>query len=189
MSRRNASSACSDRVVGLEDPIEVLDLEDRVGQDLGRSVVDVLGHPLPLALLGLDDAQAHGGRRVVGHRAGLVDRLVGRLEVAPQQVELPGDDVQPLQPDLECGKLSAALLVLGAKRIGPDRSERIPAAVEPLAELHPLVEVPSVLLAELLGQLVHATRVTTEALRGLGADAVEAGWARARRRIVRHRSP
>ena len=85
--------------------------------------------------------------------------------------------------------LSAALLVLGAKRIGPDRSERIPTAVEPPAELHPLVEVPSVLLAELFGQLVHATRVTTEAFRGLGADLVEAGWARARRRIVRHRSP
>ena len=71
-----------------------------------------------------DDAQAHGGRRVVGHRAGLVARLVGRLEVAPQQVELAGDDVEPLQPGLECGQLSAALLVLGAKRIGPDRAER-----------------------------------------------------------------
>ena len=178
MSRRNATSAWADGSMWLEDAVEVLDLEDGVGQDLGRPVVDVLGHALSLALLGLDDPQAHGGGRVVGHRAGLVDRLVGRVEVAPQHVQLAGDDVEPLQPGLQCGKVSAALLVLGAKRIGPDRSERTPAAVEPRAELHPLLEVPPVLLAELLGQLVHAARVATEALRGLGADAVEAGWAR-----------
>ena len=112
-----------------------------------------------------------------------------RLEVAPQQVQLAGDDVEPLQPSLERGELPATLLVLGAERIGPDRAERATAAVEPRAELHPLLEVAAVLLPELLGQVVHATRVAAEALRGLRADAVEALRARARRGIVRHGLP
>ena len=64
-------------IVVAEDAVQVLDLEDGVGEHLGRPVVDVLGHALSLALLGLDDPQAHGGRRVVGHRAGLVAGLVG----------------------------------------------------------------------------------------------------------------
>ena len=62
MSRRKASSACAARSSGLEHPVEVLDLEDRVGEDLRRAVVDVLGHALSLALLGLDDAQSHRRR-------------------------------------------------------------------------------------------------------------------------------
>ena len=115
--------------------------------------------------------------------------LVVRLEVAPQQVELAGDDVQPLQPGLERGQLAAALLVLGAERIGPERSERAAAAVEPGTKLHPILEVAAVLLAELLGQLVHAARVAAQAVGGLCADAVEAGAGRAGRRVVRHAAP
>ena len=175
--------------MGLEDPVQVLDLEDRVGQDLSRTVVNVLRHALALAFLRLDDAQAQGGRGVVGHRSGLVDGLVGRPQVAPQQIELADDEVEPLQPGLEPGQLAAALLVLGAERIGPDRSECVTSAVEPLAELHPLLEVVAIVVAELLGQLVQPARVTAEALRGQFADAVEAGAGRSGRRIVRHDSP
>ena len=45
-----------------EHAVEVLDLEDGIRQHLGRSIVDVLGHALAFALLGLDDPEAHGCR-------------------------------------------------------------------------------------------------------------------------------
>ncbi len=151
--------------------------------------MDVLGHALPLPLLGLDDAQAHGGGRLDGHRARLVLEGLGRLEIAEQQVQLLGDDVEPLELRLERRQLTATLLVLGAQRIGPERAERATAAVEPRAELHPLLEVPAVLLAELLGQVVHPTRVAAQAVCCLLADAVEPLLGRARGRILAHGLP
>ena len=45
----------------LDHAIEVLDLEDGVGQHLGRPVVDLFGEPLALPLLGGDDAQGLRG--------------------------------------------------------------------------------------------------------------------------------
>ena len=112
-----------------------------------------------------------------------------RVEVGPQDVQLAGDDVEPLQPGLQRRQISAACLVLGAKRIGPDRAKRAAAAVEPRAKLHPLLEVAPILLAELLGQLVHAAGVAAKALRRLGADAVEPLVRGPSRRIVGHGSP
>ena len=176
-------------IVGRQDPVEVLDLEDGVGQDLRGTVVDVLGHALALAFLGLDDPQPHRRRRVVRHRPGLVARRVGGVEVAPQQIELAGHHVEPLQAALEGGELSATLLVLGAQRIGPDRSKRTATAIEPCAELHPLVQAPAVLLAELLGERMDPTRVAAEAVRGLGADPVELLAAGLRGRFVLHGFP
>ena len=49
----------------IDDPVEILDLEDGVRQDLGRTVVDLLGKVLSLALLGLDDAQRQRGLRKI----------------------------------------------------------------------------------------------------------------------------
>src|SRR6188508_657266 len=48
-------------VFGFDHAVEVLDLEDGVGQDLRGAVMDVLGHALALAFLGLDDAESHRG--------------------------------------------------------------------------------------------------------------------------------
>ena len=172
-----------------EHAVEILDLEDGVGEDLRRAVVDVLGHALPLVLLGRTMRSSSRLGRLVGHRQRLVDRLVRRVEVAPQQVELASDDVQPLQSRLEAGELATALLVLGAQRIGADRAERAAAAIEPRAELHPVLEVGAVLGSELLGQLVQTPRVTTEALRGLGADLDELLRDRSRRGVVCHVAP
>ena len=63
----------------LEDPLDVLDLEDRVRQRLGRSVVDLLGEPRALGLLGLDDPHLDIGRD--GVVAGLGDEArVAALE-------------------------------------------------------------------------------------------------------------
>ena len=56
-SRRKRSSVAGEQRVGLDDPLDVLDLEDRVGQGLRRAVVDLLGEARALGLLGLDDPQ------------------------------------------------------------------------------------------------------------------------------------
>jgi hypothetical protein len=50
----------------VDHSVDVLDLENGIGQDLGRSVVDLLRQPLALGLLGLNDAQRTGGLRVIG---------------------------------------------------------------------------------------------------------------------------
>ena len=60
-------------LVGVDDPLDVLDLEDRVREGLGRAVVDLLGEPRPLRLLGLDDPHLRVRRR------GGARRLVTRL--------------------------------------------------------------------------------------------------------------
>ena len=54
-SRRKRSSVRASSGSGLDDPLDVLDLEDRVRERLGRPVVDLLGEPRALGLLGLDD--------------------------------------------------------------------------------------------------------------------------------------
>ncbi len=131
-----------------EHAVQVLDLEDGVGEDLGRPVVDVLGHALTLALLGLDDPQAHVGGRVVADRARLVAGIIGRVEVAPQDVQLAGHHVQALEAPLERGQVPAAGLVLGTQRVGPDRSKRATTAIDASTKLHPLLEVAPILLAE-----------------------------------------
>ena len=46
----------------VEDALDVLDLEDGVDERLGRPVVDLLGEPRALGLLGLDDAHLDVGR-------------------------------------------------------------------------------------------------------------------------------
>jgi len=176
-------------VFGSDHAVEVLDLEDGVRQDLGGAVMDVLGHALALAFLGLDDAQSHRGGGLVGHRPGLVDARIRGVEVPPQEVHLAGDDVHALEARLESGELSAALLDLGAERIGADRPKAVASAVQPRSKLHPVLEVGPILLTELLGELVHATRIATKDLRGLGADAVEALRDRSRCWLVRHGSP
>ena len=66
----------------VDHPIEVLDLEDGVGQDLGRAVVDLLGEPLALPLLGLDDPQRDGG----GRQLGLGERRLARGRVVAGEV-------------------------------------------------------------------------------------------------------
>jgi len=135
--------------------------------------VDVLGHALAFPLLGLDDPEAHGRRRVVIDQRRLVACVIGGVQVAPQDVQLASDHVHPLQPALEAGELAAVRLVLGAKRIGPNRSERPAAAVDASTKLHPLLQVAPILLAELLRQLVHAAGFSPEMLARFSADAVE----------------
>ena len=45
----------------VDDPVEVLDLEDGIGQDLRGPIVDLLRQVLALPLLRLDDAQRERG--------------------------------------------------------------------------------------------------------------------------------
>ena len=52
--------------VGVEDAVDELHLEDRVRERLGGSVVDLLGEPDALALLGLDDPHLELGRERSG---------------------------------------------------------------------------------------------------------------------------
>ena len=65
-SRRKRQLGAGEQRVGLDDPLDVLDLEDRVAERLGRAVVDLLGEPRALGLLGLDDAHLEVAR---GRRA------------------------------------------------------------------------------------------------------------------------
>ena len=100
------------------DPVEVLDLEDGIGQDLGRAVMDLLGQPLSFLLLGVDDPQRGGRRRVVGRVEGRLGCRRGRgLEVSDQQVELACRDLQALGAVLELGQLADERLVFGVQRV------------------------------------------------------------------------
>ena len=137
----------------------------------------------------LDAATAHAAAKKFEPDLFVEFRLAPDQFGFARQVQLACDDVHPLQPGLECGQLSTVLLVLGAERIGPERAESTTTAIEPRAELHPLLEVPAVLLAELLGQVVQPSRVAAQALGGLLADAVEPLLCRARGCLVAHGLP
>ena len=49
------SSVAASRESPDQDPLDVFDLEDRVAQGLGRSIVDLLGEPGSFGFLRLDD--------------------------------------------------------------------------------------------------------------------------------------
>ena len=92
-----AQHVAKERQLGMRRPrrsvdhaVQVLDLEDRAGQHLGGSVMDLLGQPLPLRLLRLDDPQRPGVVRIGGAQAGLVDLAVGAGQVAGHHLELAG---------------------------------------------------------------------------------------------------
>ena len=59
---QEAELGAGHRRVALEHAVDELDLEDRVRQRLGRPVVDLLGEPGALGLLGLDDPHPELGR-------------------------------------------------------------------------------------------------------------------------------
>ena len=68
------------------DPADVVDLEDRVRERLGRAVVDLPDQPEPLGLLGLDDPHVQLGRARHGGR--VVDQGgVVALEEEPDPLE------------------------------------------------------------------------------------------------------
>ena len=85
----------------VDDPLDVLDLEDRVAERLGRPVVDLLGEPGALGLLGLDDPHLDVAR---GRRAADLGEQgrVAALEEEPRALERP-------LGELELGQLGLVL--------------------------------------------------------------------------------
>ena len=76
-----AQLGAGQRWIGLDDPLDVLHLEDRIRQRLGGAVVDFLGEPRPLGLLRLDN-DASIGVRVYGigfHRQTISNTRVGAI--------------------------------------------------------------------------------------------------------------
>ena len=85
----------------LQHAVQVFDLEDGIGQDLGRAVVDLLGQTLALALLGVDHPQPHGRRRLLGVIDGRLANLrVGAEQVPVEQLQVMGSRLEALQPVL-----------------------------------------------------------------------------------------
>ena len=58
---RRSSWAATAGILG-DHPADVVDLEDRVREGLGRPIVDLADEPQPLRLLGLDDPHVQLGR-------------------------------------------------------------------------------------------------------------------------------
>ena len=108
-SRRKRSSVRARQRVRVDDPLDVLDLEDRVGEGLGRAVVDLLGEPRALGLLGLDDPHLEVAR---GRRPADLgqQRRVAALEEEPRPLEGP-------LGELELGQLGLALAEVRGERV------------------------------------------------------------------------
>jgi hypothetical protein len=78
----------------VEDPLDVLDLKDGVGQSLSRTVVDLLSQARALGLLGLDDAHLQIGGQAgsgdLGEQAGVatLQEEPGVLHAPNRKLEL-----------------------------------------------------------------------------------------------------
>ena len=103
-------------LVAVDDALDVLDLEDRVREDLGRPVVDLLGEPRSLRLLGLDDPHRELGREggVAAHEA-----VVAALEEEPRALEVAQRDLDLRQLGLLRAQVVAELDHVRAERPGP----------------------------------------------------------------------
>ncbi len=99
-------------------PLDVLDLEDRVRQGLGRTVVDLLGQAGPLGLLGLDDPHLHVVRPVrsgpLGHEAG-----VAALQEEPGALQAPVGELEPGELRLAATELHLQALDLRPEGTDP----------------------------------------------------------------------
>ena len=171
--------------VGVEDPLDVVGLEDRVHQRLGRPVVDLLGKPDALGFARLDQPHPQVVGQV-GRRRVALQRGVATFEEQPRALQPPDRKLQsrelrPALPELACPKGDGAPKPAGMRRLGGIRpvvgagAERVELLAVQLVVLRvPGREVRVVRLAILLGQRPQGVRGIAERGLGLRVHAVEA---------------
>ena len=97
------------------DPLDVLDLEDGVGERLGGAVVDLLGEPRSLGLLRLHDPHLD-----IVWTADLGDeRGVAALEEQPGALERALGELQLVELGLVVAKVSGQVLDVAAEGATP----------------------------------------------------------------------
>jgi len=134
---QEAELGAREPAVLVEHALDVLDLEDGVGQRLCRSVVHLLGEADPLGLLGLHDAHPQVGRELrvggVGEQARIaalqeepraLEVLLGQLELA----QLLLVEAELAREPLDLGAAGAPQRILGAGLGGRGRVGRVGGA-------------------------------------------------------------
>ena len=115
------------RRVVIDDPLDVLDLEDRVRERLGRPVVDLLGEPRPLRLLGLDDPHLDVVRRSPGRRPSLTSVASPRSRKSHVRSRLRSGELELGQLGLVAAEL-AGQLARRRRGAAPARASSAPAS-------------------------------------------------------------
>ena len=166
--------------VAVEDALDVFDLEDRIGQGLGGSIVDLLGQARPFGFLGLDDPHLDVGRCHGPVGAG-DERRVAALEEQPGVLKGPMRELEPRELGLVASDIGLQTLDIRAERaraciVGPGlrglRGRWL--GVGRILVGDPLPTRPAVRPVELVAQGLVARQLIEERGTVLADDGIEA---------------